>query len=131
MRKTLTCCLFLLFAAQTFIWLIPLHAEYYESVYARKEKYIPERILVKIRAYAEKRYPDNGILQQNTIEMQKKAFLKIQEYTYDGVPSVELEMIKQNAARQNPNNFVRQLVTIEKQAKSQVKQAKSQAKNVE
>lgn len=108
---------------QVFFCFAPALAEYYESVYARKEKYIPATVLNTIQAFAEKKYPDHGILQQNTIEIQKKAYLKIKEYTDERIPSMDLEMIKRDAARDYPDNFVRQLVTIEKEVTARVKKS--------
>ena len=55
MKNVLVIGLFVLLASQAFVCTMPVQAQYYESIYARKEKYIPERILVKIRSYAEKR----------------------------------------------------------------------------
>lgn len=92
-------------------------AQYREDsqFYKAPTRKVPARVHAEIVERAEKRYPDNGLLQQHTIETQEKAYFRVQAYKDSRLPSQELVMIKRNAARENPHDYARQLISIKKQ----------------
>jgi hypothetical protein len=100
--------------AALFIGTVSAFAQYREDgeYYKAPTRKVPERVLAQIVKNAEKRYPDNGQLQQHTIETQQKSYFKVQGYKDSRLPAHELTMIKRNAVRATPHDYVRQLVTI-------------------
>lgn len=88
---------------------------------------LPDDVYLKITTNAEKRYPGNDQLRQNTIDTQTRAYLKVIQYVNEEIPAQEMVMIKRNAAREFPDDFVRQLVNIDKRAKLYVQENRSVA----
>ncbi|MFZ5568818.1 MAG: hypothetical protein ACOZF0_00330 [Thermodesulfobacteriota bacterium] len=88
---------------------------------------LPEDVFSKIKANAEKRYPGNDLLRQNTIDTQTRAYFKVIEFANEKIPSQEMIMIKRNAAREYPDDYIRQLVNIDKRAKLYLQQNETTA----
>ena len=76
--------------------------------------YLPDTISKKIRYQASERYPHNEVLQQRMISLQRKAYFKVKEFSSDLIADQEMNIIKGNAARQYPYNYVGQLRFMDK-----------------
>lgn len=130
-RKTICLLCVLLFCA---MWggAMPAFSQYlnnnqYNQLPTRK---VPARVMTKIRKHAQKRYPDNNLLQQHTIDLQTKSYFKVVNYTAEAIPSQELVMIKRNAAREYPHDYVRQLVMIDKKVKAYMAETETESEKV-
>lgn len=99
-------------------------AEYVKNAahYTVPSQTVPDDVLVKIKANAEKRYPENDQLSKNTIDTQTRAYFQVIKFKNDKIPSQELVMIKRNAEREFPYDYVRQLVGIDKRVKAYLKE---------
>ncbi|MBW1893731.1 MAG: hypothetical protein JRF40_02135 [Deltaproteobacteria bacterium] len=88
--------------------------------YTKVKRQVPQHIVKKITANAEKKYPDNDRLKQYTVEIQKKAYFKVKDYKNDGLPSQELNLIVRNAERDKPYDYGSQLLAITKKVKEYI-----------
>lgn len=119
--------------AVLFLGTVSAFAQYREDAeyYKAPTRKVPERVLAQIVKNAEKRYPDNGQLQQHTIETQQKSYFKVQGYQDSRLPTQELTMIKRNAARATPHDYVRQLVTIRARCEDYLREKRAREKATE
>jgi hypothetical protein len=79
--------------------------------------YLPDQIRSKMLSQAKERHPNNEVLQQRMISLQTKAYFKVQEYRNELITDQDMKVIKGQAARKFPDNFVSQLTFIDKQSK--------------
>ena len=84
---------------------------------AEAADYLPDQIRSKIHSQSKERYPANEVLQQRMIALQTKAYFKVQEYQNELITEQEMKVIKGQAARKFPDNYVGQLTFIDKQSK--------------
>ena len=120
MKKTSKFILLFLLSLVYMTGLSSVYAEEYLEDYSKVKRQVPQYIIQKIKANAEKKYPDNDRLKQYTVEIQKKAYFKVKEYKNDGLPSQELNLIMKNAERDNPYDYGSQLLIVTKKAKEYI-----------
>jgi hypothetical protein len=75
--------------------------------------YLPDQIRATIQSQASERYPKNEVLQQRLISLQTQAYFRVQEYQNELIAGQDMKVIKGQAARKFPNNFVSQLTLID------------------
>ena len=120
MKKTSNFILLFLLSLVYMTGLSSVYAEEYLEDYSKVKRQVPQYIIQKIKANAEKKYPDNDRLKQYTVEIQKKAYFKVKDYKNDGLPSQELNLIMKNAERDNPYDYGSQLLVVTKKAKEYI-----------
>jgi len=94
-------------------------------------QYVPDNILKKIRYQASEKYPNNEVLQQRDISLQTKSYFKVKEFSSDLIADQEMNIIKGNAARQHPYNYVGQLRFMDKQLQKYKEEAKAKKEKEE
>ncbi len=86
--------------------------------------YVPDHVAKKISYQAAEKYPGNAALQKNMISLQTKAYFKVKEFKSDLIADQKMNIIKGNAARQYPYNYVGQLRFMDQQLQKYEKKAK-------
>lgn len=75
--------------------------------------YLPDQIRSIVQSQAKERYPENEVLQQRLISLQTQAYFRVQEYQNESITDQEMKVIKGQAARKFPNNYISQLTHID------------------
>ncbi|MBW1897854.1 MAG: hypothetical protein JRI61_02200 [Deltaproteobacteria bacterium] len=88
-------------------------------------QYVPDNISKKIHHQASEKYPNNAVLQQRDIALQTKSYFKVKEFSSDLIAGQEMNIIKGNAARQHPYNYVGQLRFMDQKLQKYEKEAKA------
>ena len=98
---------------------------------AADAQYVPDDISNKIRHQASEKYPNNEVLQQRDISLQTKAYFQVQEFSSDLIADQEMNIIKGNATRQYPYNYVGQLRFMDQQLQKYKEEAKAKKEKEE
>jgi len=94
-------------------------------------QYVPDDIMKKIRYQASEKHPNNEVLQQREISLQTKAYFEVKDFSSELIADQEMNIIRGNAARLYPYNYVGQFRFLDQKRQKYEEEAKAKKEQEE